>query len=187
MTAFTMALQHTLAIEKGYSNVAGDNGGETYKGISRVFHPSWDGWEVVDEWKRMEIDTDVRDAHLTPLVEQFYRSEFWEPLQGDAVAAISVMVACELFDTAVNMGRHRAVTFLQTALNMQNAYGRTYPDLPVDGILGKSTLNTLRRYMQTEPIKYNERVLLNCMNGEQYIAYKQNAQHERFRGWFSRV
>jgi len=185
--SFEQAFKQTMAHEGGYSDTSGDKGGETYRGISRVFHPSWPGWTVIDLWKAGHIPTDVRDSQLFGPLPEFYRMNFWDKFQGDAVDEMSPMVAYELFDTAVNMGVHKAVSFLQTALNMQNAYGATYADIPVDGVLGRATLNTLRRYLQTEPKTQNERILLNCMNGEQYIAYKKSPQHVRFRGWFNRV
>ena len=186
---FDIALQKTLAYEGGYANVVGDAGGETYKGISRVFHPSWDGWFLVDDWKAGVIGSNALEAALRPALRSFYKAQFWDRFQGDKVAAVSPIIAIEMFDTAVNMGVHRAVKFLQTALNMQNRFGQVYADIAVDGVLGQHTLLTLKRYLSYEPgtAKDNEQILLNCMNGEQYIVYKNNAQHERFRGWFRRV
>jgi len=187
--AFATAFSATMKNEGGYSNVKSDRGGETYMGISRVFWPSWTGWEIVDACSDGEINALQRDVSCADHVRAFYRVQFWERFQGDAVAAESVSVACELFDTGVNMGIHRAVCFLQEALNMQNQYAKTYPDISVDGQLGKGTVSTLKRYLTYQPGTRadNEQILLNCMNGEQYVHYKKNAQHEQFRGWFRRV
>lgn len=187
--AFDLAFSITMRNEGAYSNITGDAGGETYMGISRVFNPSWSGWLVVDDWTAGYINTAARDAALLDEVKEFYRVNYWDRFRGFDVAAVSTAVSTEMFDTAVNLGVRRAVEFLQTALNMQNQYGKTYPDIAVDGKLGQQTLNTLRRYLATEPgsRKDNELILLNCMNGEQYIYYKKNSQHERFRGWFKRV
>lgn len=189
MTAFDAAFAATMKNEGGYANVQGDKGGETYMGISRVFWPTWAGWVIVDDWRAGRINALAAEATLAGHVSFFYRVQFWDRFIGDSVAEVSEAVAMELFDTSVNMGVHKAVCFLQTALNMQNRFAATYPDLPVDGKMGKATLNTLRRYLSSQPgtREGNEMILLNCMNGEQYIAYKQNAQHERFRGWFRRV
>lgn len=187
--AFSIAFSRTMQNESGYSNVAGDRGGETYMGISRVFWPSWPGWIMIDDCKAGLINALQRDTACAEHVRQFYRVQFWDRFQGDLVAAESVEVACELFDTGVNMGIHRAVCFLQESLNMQNRFAATYPDIQVDGLLGKGTLSTLKRYLSYRPgtKEDNEQILLNCMNGEQYLAYKKNAQHEQFRGWFRRV
>lgn len=189
MTAYEQAFAATMKNESGYSNVTGDRGGETYMGISRVFWPSWPGWPMVDDCQEGLINALQRDVGCSEHVRKFYRVQFWDRFQGDAVAALSLRVACELFDTGVNLGVTRAVQFLQESLNMQNRYGQTYPDIHVDGCLGKETLRTLSRYLSTQPGSRddNETILLNCMNGEQYCAYKKNPQHERFRGWFRRV
>ena len=126
---------------------------------------------------------------MTDQVEDFYFINFWCRFQGDAVAIASPAAAMELFDTAVNLDVPDAVRFFQTALNMQNQGVKLYPDLQVDGLMGQKSINCLSRYLASQPSKWelNETILLNCMNGEQYMAYKANPQHEYFRGWFCRV
>lgn len=185
---FAHAFAKTMGHEGGYANDAHDVGGETYRGISRTYNPSWSGWKTIDKWKAGGLSSDERDVYLKELVPAFYRQMYWDRFQGDKIAPMAPDIAVELFDTAVNMGVTRAVTFLQTALNMQNNPGTTYPDIKVDGKLGPSTISTLQRYLTWQPGNRaeNERILLNCMNGEQYIFYKSNPQHERYRGWFAR-
>lgn len=172
-----------------WSNRTDDPGGETYWGISRVWWPSAAVWTHVDDWSAGRISAAIRDSLCAPLVRGFYRVQFWDRFMGDQVAAESPAVAAELLEAGVNLGVHRAVSFLQEALNLQNRRGSTYPDLVVDGRLGQRTLTTLRRYLQTQPGSWadNEAILLNCMNGEQYIAYKNNPLAELNRGWFRRV
>ena len=72
---------------------------------------------------------------------------------------------------------------------MQRMVTRSFPELDVDGLLGSNTLTALARYLVTQPgnPERNEKILLNCMNGEQYICYKENPRHPYFRGWFLRV
>ncbi len=48
MANFTQAYNLTSAHEGGYVNDAIDRGGETYRGISRVYHSSWKGWSNID-------------------------------------------------------------------------------------------------------------------------------------------
>ena len=78
---------------------------------------------------------------------------------------------------------------MQIALNMQNQFGNIYAELLTDGLLGPKTLGVLDRYLATQPgdPERIEKILLNCMNGEQYISYKGNPRHPYFRGWFLRV
>ena len=46
------------------------------------------------------------------------------------------------------------------------------------------TLTALSLYLDIQPGDpiQNEKILLNCLNGEQYIAYKANPQHTYFSG-----
>ncbi len=122
---------------------------------------------------------------LTVLVRRFYRVNFWNRIQGDALAEVSPEVAYEVFDTAVNVGVSQSVKFLQTAHNVAS-YGAY--ELEVDGMLGPKTIETVKRYLTMRPgsAKINEEILLNCRNGEQYIFYKSNPNHKRYRGWFRR-
>jgi lysozyme family protein len=182
---FLADLDATLKIEGEYSTDRLDPGGQTYMGISRVYWPQWTGWVVIDEW----LLAGKPKMDMRPYVEDFYYQNFWCRIQGDTIAEISPAVASELFDSAVNLDVPDAVRFLQTALNMQNQYQKLYPDLQTDGKLGPKTIASLKRYLSYQPgnRESNEAILLNCMNGEQYIAYKNNPRHEYFRGWFLRV
>ena len=185
MTPFKQALAKTLEHEGGYTII---NGHETYRGIDRVYWPDWGGWDIVDDWKDKLITSEEMNNTLQYEFDEFYRKNFWNRVRGDDVANCSIAVAIELFDTAVNIGIRTAVRFLQTALNMQN-YHKTYPDLAIDGLIGSKTIAALARYMDSQPgsRERNETILLNCMNGEQYIHYKNNPNHRQFRGWFMRV
>ena len=188
MNYFKEAFSRTMKHEGKYNFDGLDKGGETFMGISRVYWPSWPGWQLVDrEWEN-PLGLIDRSA-LLDLVESFYKTNFWLRIQGDRVAAVSPEVACELFDTAVNLDVPDAVRFLQTALNMQRITTRAFPELTVDGLLGSKTLMVIERYLATQPgnSESNEEILLNCMNGEQYICYKGNPRHPYFRGWFLRV
>jgi lysozyme family protein len=187
---FEMACSATLDTEgRVLTKIPGDPGEETYWGISRRYWKSWVGWQYIDKYKNNGRIPEKLAVSLIPAVKKFYRTNFWDRMGGDEVAKISPNVAIELFDTSVNLDVMDAVRFMQTALNMQNIGGSTYPDIVVDGRNGKNTLNTLKRYLTYSPGCFtdNEKILLNCMNGEQYIYYKNNPRHEAFRGWFRRV
>lgn len=159
-----------------------DRGGQTYSGISRVYWPSWEGWPLVDEW----IRTGENNPLLPDMVRNFYRVNFWDRIQGDKLSEISPAIAVEMFDSAVNMDVAQAVRFLQEGYNVG---GGGAMELVVDGKLGPVTLTTIKVYLSSMPgsRSTNEEILLNCMNGEQYIFYKNNPQHKRYRGWFRRL
>ena len=100
-----------------WSDRSDDPGGETYWGISRRWWPEAAVWRNVDRWKNGEFDTSELNCRCDPLVREFYRVNFWNRFQGDAVDAESPAIAAELLEAGVNLGVHRAVGFLQEALN----------------------------------------------------------------------
>jgi len=189
MNHFQEAFDRTIKIEGGESNNPRDIGGKTFMGISRIYWPDWPGWSLVHHAHTTQIPLDLKQSGMLELVESFYKANFWIRIQGDKLSAVSPEIAYEVFDTAVNMDVPDAVKFLQTALNMQRTYCRSYQELLVDGLLGPKTLLALDRYLATQPgdREGNKKILLACMNGEQYIHYKSNPQHPYFRGWFLRV
>lgn len=182
--AFLTALKHTLGVEGIYSLLASDPGRETFMGISRRYWPHWPGWKAIDAWDKVSPAPDLFNS-----IAEFYHGNFWCRFQGDKVAALSEPIAMEVFDTSVNLDVPDGVGCLQRALNMQNDFGRRFPDLVDDGRLGPETLKWLKWYLQSRLGSFsdNEEILLACMNGEQYIIYKNNPKHEAFRGVFRRT
>lgn len=184
MNHFDIAFNRTMKIEGDgvLSNNALDYGGETYSGISRVYWPNWKGWTLIDQHKAgNDIDWPLVDR----FTREFYRANFWNRIQGNRLSEISPEIAYELFDTAVNVGVTRAVEFLQEA---HNVAGKSRYELVVDGIVGPVTIDTIAKYIKTKPgsPELNTEILLNCMNGEQYIFYKLK-DDPHHRGWFRRV
>jgi lysozyme family protein len=176
---FDIALSWTMQHE-GYEILTHnkiDPGGKTYSGISKVYWPDWEGWGFIDSGERPPVE----------LIESFYRTNFWNRIQGDTLAEICPDVAYEVFDTSVNCGISVAVRFLQTAYNVSR--GKYGDDLLVDGKLGPKTLDAVRQYMSFNSgnRELNKEILINCLNGEQYIFYKENPLHNVFRGWFTRL
>jgi len=181
--AFNRTMEHEGLAK--LTNDSHDPGGMTYSGISRRYWPEWEGWKLIDEWlatgRRMSVEP------LDQLVRDFFRVNFWHRIQGDKLASLAPGIAYEVFDTAVNMDVTRAVSFLQTGYNV--ARGLSGDDLEVDGKLGPATIDAIKKYLESKPgaPALNEEILLNCMNGEQYIFYKANPRRKYFRGWFRRV
>lgn len=188
---FHKAFQRTMVHEGGYSFDSLDPGGETYMGISRVYWPGWPGWEIIDNALAAGLKLSNK-PELPPIVRRFYRENFWNRFRGNDVAKASSKVAAEIFDTAVNMGVHRAVSYLQESLNLLNVNGRKYPDMVVDGQIGPTSLRYLGIFMDQEPGKdKKELLILNVMNtlqGSYYIKkMRESPEKERFRGWFTRI
>jgi lysozyme family protein len=180
-------IEETLRIEGGYVNDPDDRGWETYKGISRRWHPSWDGWETVDRYKTVAENVEMLDrllagnTELQKMVQGFYRTEYLVPF--DAID--SDEIRAELFDTAANTGTPKSSTkLLQRALNLMNRNGKTFPDLYVDGAIGPKTLEAYE--------KSDKAVLLKVLNGLQFMHYVEVAENDPrqekfFNGWMKRV
>ncbi len=184
MADFKEAFEITLDIEGGYGNDPDDSGGETYKGISRVHHPKWSGWGLIDGQKQVSGFPQILedDAALDHSVQSFYKTEFWDKIRGDDLG--SQMIANELFDTAVIMSPRKAIVFLQRCLNMLNVMEDLYPDIVVDGGIGVKTLATLKSYLKVR----SERLMYNYLNGVQFSYFieriEKRERNENFaRGW----
>jgi len=131
-----------MGAEGGYANNPADKGKETYCGISRRFHPTWSGWNVIDDKKLLNpIKNNTIFSELADLVEKFYFYNYWRAIGGDSITDRDL--AQEMFDTAVNMGVQTAVKFLQRTLNILNNKQGYWPDLVVDGAIGPKTIKCL--------------------------------------------
>ena len=192
MAIFDKAFEKTAAIEGGYVLDPDDAGGETYKGISRRFNPSWGGWDKIDEVKKAnprkrKFDNifDQDDA-LQQEVKLFYKQSYWDRFRGDDIPVQEI--GEELFDAGVNLGVRRAVRFFQEGLNLLNRNEKNYVDIVEDGLFGGNTLKALNAYLKNDDIS----VLLKVMNifqGMHYIEYmrKDPVQEKYARGWLKRV
>ncbi|MBI9055515.1 MAG: hypothetical protein JEY96_16955 [Bacteroidales bacterium] len=187
MANFELAHKKTLLIEGGYVNDPNDRGGETYRGISRKFHPNWQGWEYIDELKRnggnIPRNTILQIPELENLVNEFYKVKFWDVNRLDYIE--SQEIAEEIFDTGVNMGVKTASKMLQSALNLLNRNERDFKDLVVDGAIGRITLSIVNAINDYRP-------LLKTLNGLQFTRYvnicKSRPDQEKFFiGWLKRV
>lgn len=188
MADFELAFSRTMGNEGGYANDPDDAGGETYRGISRRFNPDWDGWSVIDAWRDHPSFPEglASNFALNELTKAFYRRRIWQQFIGDELP--DQAVAEELFDTAVNLGMTRAISYLQQALNSLNRNGDLYPDLVVDGSFGRRTLEALQAYLRRDPARYLL-TAMNALQGGHYLEYmrKSPTQEKYARGWLDRV
>lgn len=188
MGDFNQAYKITMKHEGGYADDPDDVGGETYKGVARRYHPSWKGWEVIDEAKNStgfpkNLET-YNDLQIE--VKEFYKAHYWDVWLGDNIS--NQEICNEMFDTGVNMGTHRCQKFLQEALNYLNRNELLYNDLVVDSDVGPATLVALQIYLQKSKPHYLL-VILNLLQGNHYLNYmKKSPKQEKFaKGWLNRV
>jgi lysozyme family protein len=188
MADFLSAFERTMVHEGIYSKDPDDSGGETYKGIARRFNPGWEGWKIIDDVKSHKDFPSILKTlpQLQISVRNFYKEYYWDKNRLDEFR--SQVIAEEMFDTSVNMGRVRAAKFLQESLNYFNRNGKLFDDIAVDGFIGPATLRALDHILSL-----GEELLLlkilNVLQGSFYLDYmKRNPIQEKYmRGWFNRV
>jgi lysozyme family protein len=164
-----------LRREGGFVNHPADRGGPT-------------NWGITEKVARA-FGYNGRMQDMPQFVAvQIYLERYWTQPRFDQVAEINEPVAEELLDTGVNMGTGVAVRFLQRALNVLNQEAKTYPDVTVDGVIGRMTLAALRAYLDQRGADGTV-VLLRALNSQQGTRYIEIAEgrpsQEAFvHGWF---
>jgi lysozyme family protein len=160
--------------EGGYSNNPADTGGPTRWGVTEHVARAY-GYAG-----------DMRNLPREKAVA-IYRERFWAAPHFDQVGTIFPRVAEELFDTGVNMGQEVAAKFLQRALNLLNRGASDYPDIGVDGAIGRMSLFALGRFKAKRGAP-GEAVLLKTIDGFQLGRYAditeaRPANETFFYGW----
>lgn len=162
--------------EGGYSNHPADRGGVTC-------------WGVTEAVARADGYTGEMRSLPRTRAAAIYRRLYWTAPGFDRVAASAPKIAAELFDTGVNMGVAIAAGFLQRALNALNRGASHYPDLALDGRIGKGTLAALDAFL-THRGAGGETVLLKALEalqGERYVALAERrpANEAFLYGWLA--
>lgn len=198
MSDFLTAYTPLKQFEGGWCNVPGDAGGETYAGIARNFFPGWSGWPVIDAAKQHSSFRQGAAAfsrHLATLpvladmVTGWYRVEWWERMQ---LAQFPQIVADELFEQAVNLGRGGSGHYVQrlcNALNWKKGETRLFADLTEDGCLGPKSLDAIAALLRG---RVAAEVFVHALNGLQLAHYiglgSKNFHHRKFAdGWITRT
>lgn len=194
MADFNIAHKLTSRVEGGYVNHPNDPGGETIFGIARNYYPNWHGWIVVDKCKEFDgFPDNIKSLTLSRLngngleagsliawpwlqtaADTFFKKEFWNTIRGDEITDQDI--ANELYDSAVNFGRSRAVKMAQEAVKL--GFGA---DIDVDGKIGPKTVAALNSYTN-KPWLYQ---LMNMIQARQYLELveKQPKKATFLRGW----
>ncbi len=196
---FDKAYHSTSIFEGGLSDDKQDRGGLTYCGISKIFWPNWPGWRIVEDYYHGEALQQAnrmmgQNERLHQHVKLFYYDNFW--LKNNC-QKFHQEIANELFDTSVNQGIKTAAIYFQKTLNLLNRDQKDFPDLKVDGQIGKTTCNSYNIYMSTEGHasrnhKQLTKWLLQVMNYYQLdkyikIANKSSIQEKFIPGWLNRA
>jgi len=151
--AFSDIVAFVIEVEGGLTD---DTGGLTKFGISRKAFPNEDIIDLTED-----------------KAKQIYRKYYWDYLELDKLPRLIAQI---MFDTAVNIGNHRAVLLLQSSLTAVKSPTR------VDGIIGPKTVQAVLKAPEKDlaieliksRITYYARLRNNTFN-----IYK--------RGWINRV
>ena len=139
------AIAKTLQNEGGYANNPNDSGGETYKGISRKWHPDWDGWLLVDKGKANNFFGELNllmdeNIKLQRLVFEFYVVEYWNRLRLTEIG--NQELAEKIFDMFINIGK--TIIYLQETLPIVGYLLGLTIRLEADGVYGSQTFSALK-------------------------------------------
>jgi lysozyme family protein len=163
MADFNPAFEKMISDEGGYqlTDIPGDRGGQTYAGIARKPNPDWKGWQFIDR-------KDFGSA--TPLVREFYKSNFWDRVRGDDIKEQAI--AETIFNFAVNTG-------VGVASKLSQLIVGTTPD----GAIGPKTLErlnicTAEKFVPAYTLAKIQRYVNICM--------KDRSQSKFLLGWTRR-
>ena len=174
---FEKAYNKTHNNEGFYANDPDDKGGETYCGISRRFHPSWQGWAIIDSYS--DKSQLKYDKVLNDMVKVFFEQNYWK---ANKLQYIDFdLLSAKLYDFGVNAGTGKAGEFFQRALNYLGS------NLKVDGVIGKNTLKEYNFLSRKDKVYVLEIVSGLQINHYVTITEKRPSQKKYARGWFKRV
>jgi len=162
MADFESAFQRTLKAEGGFrlTNIKGDRGGQTYAGIARNMHRRWPGWAWIDR----------DETPPTDLVRDFYRTEFWTPLQ---CSRMTQETAEDIYDFAVNAGP-------RVSAKLAQAVAGVVPD----GVIGPKTIEALERI---DPATFRPLFALAKIARYRDIVTRDRTQGRFMLGWINRI
>lgn len=155
MSSFDIAYKNTLTHEGGYVSPEiaasiSDPGGETYKGITRRYHPTWKGWGLIDIYKSknsawqyynktryfgLPHGSFIDNATIDQLHKDYMKVNFWD------VNKLSLFknqsLANYVYDIGYGSGPGTAAKSLQTVLGVE-----------ADGKIGNVTIAKLNSVNQ---------------------------------------
>ena len=163
MADFAPAFEKMIHDEGGYqlTDIPGDRGGQTYAGIARKPNPDWAGWQFIDR-------KDFGSA--TPLVREFYKSNFWDRVRGDDLT--NQAIAETIFNFGVNTGTGVAIKLAQLIVGVTP-----------DGAIGAKTVErlnicTAEKFLPAYALAKIQRYVNICM--------KDRSQSKFLLGWLRR-
>jgi len=165
----------------GYVNDPQDAGGETVAGISRRYHPQWEGWKFVDEIKKATVSPfdlikalDTTEIHNA--IYAFYK-QYWHKYKCDEMP---IGLGIAMFDTAFMTGQ--AVRLLQMSINF--VVEDKINMITVDNVIGMQTLSAIELIRRASLVESLVNVYIY-----KRIVYQMELRDKRkfYRGWAERA
>jgi lysozyme family protein len=164
MTSVAKHLDALIDREGGFTDHPADRGGPTNWGITERVARAYGYHGRMQDLPRS-------------VAVSIYLERYWTQPRFDQVAEFAPLIAEELADTGVNMGPATASKFLQRALNVLNRETKIYPDIEVDGQIGRLTIAALRAFL-AERGKDGIIVLLRMLDAQQSVRYLEIAERD---------
>lgn len=164
----------TAAAEGAYVNHPSDRGGETIWGITI-------GVAREEGFTGRMIDMTKAEA------KAIRRGRYYVRPGIHLLAPVSEAIATEVYDSGILHGPGVPARWLQRALNALNRRGRDYPEVDVDGAIGRATADALAAFLRRNGAKAEARMLkaLNCLQGAFLVSISENreANEDFLNGW----
>lgn len=174
MASFKIAYDTYIKPNEGYYvNNPADKGGETYGGIARNFFPNWQGWTVVDFYKKYtnpNPPTNTKIAGLEGMVEEFFKVQFWDRNRFSEIN--NQDLANIIFDWNVNSGS-TGIKKVQQILGVGT-----------DGAIGPITLNAIN---SSNPQDLYSRIKIAREEFYHSLVNANPTQSVFLKGWLARL
>jgi lysozyme family protein len=177
MAQFDSIFQQVIRHEGYYANLTGDQGGQTYAGIARNFHPSWRGWAIVDGYIARHGEPGNNHYIADPLLDQYVR-DFYLGIWNKSLAGQinNQHIAHIYFDFYVNS--RYAIREIQEVLQ---ALGY---NIAADNKPGYQTINAINSHQ-------DQTYLHDAIKQKRYEYYHEVAQYgsnaQFLPGWLNRL
>lgn len=173
-----LLIKMVLTHEGGWNLVKNDNGGETYCGIAKKYHPNWEGWKIIDTNKPLKYNQKIKDDKLEKLVLDVYMKQYYNPMKIGSIN--SLMLSAHVFCHGVNAGTTTAIKLLQKAINSVYKV-----QIAVDGKIGTQTLSYANKESKMSALIA---AYIDRRNEFYQNIVKRNPSQKKFlNGWLSRV
>jgi len=175
---FNESLGIVLDAEGGYSDVKGDPGGQTNKGVT---HRTYDRYRAKNKLNPTNVKN-ISDKE----VNDIYRTEYWNLIKGNSLPK---NIATSLLSLALTDGPQDSIAFVQNLL-MTDPYFRKVlakanllKDLKIDKLMGKKTVTAIWFLAK----KIGEQRLTMKIQEAQKAHYQSKKNKKFIPGWLNRV